>query len=250
MPLKVKCCPKDKHDNGNNPSEYQDKHTETGQKTVPGNVVRDIGVYAIDDGLYLWKQVNCSQKRQSTNKERDHDASRLVNHSIGHFISPPYRHITIRLFKRVIDAIATDALCPLPSLQSILIYKRVTSFTIDSETIPGDVEEIEVMVNQSKINKAWNALDKCIAEWRDKYRDKDSEHYDPYAERCRIKLEDLALKLEVTTKTLREWSIYRRFERKLDSARYKPYKGLIIDVDAFIEERKEMKGIKEDNNDE
>lgn len=90
-----------------------------------------------------------------------------------------------------------------------------------------------------RINIMCSALDKAIADFRDK---KDS-----YKEAV-ISINQLAGYTPVHERTFRGWNPQNILVRKYDSVEYKRYTGFIVEWEKFIEERKEERKNKSDSN--
>jgi len=89
-----------------------------------------------------------------------------------------------------------------------------------------------------------NTIDKLVSEFREtKMIEGYSKLLTTYPE-ITIRLNEIHQN-SYCQNALRNWNLHYYLPRKYDSITYKPYKGFIIDVETFVEERKKEKGIKQ-----
>lgn len=93
------------------------------------------------------------------------------------------------------------------------------------------------------INKVKNTLDKLVSEFR---KEKAPQGYTKFLTtypQLTIRLNELHNDTYCQN-ALRNWNLHYLLPRTYNSITYKPYKGFIIEVEKFVEERKKEKGIK------
>lgn len=99
------------------------------------------------------------------------------------------------------------------------------------------------MTHDKHINKVLNVLDSMVSEFREK---KVPEGY----EKQLVTISDIQIRYnerysdKMTLNAFYNWNLNSLLSYRYDSITYKRYQGLIIDVETFVEERKEDKGIK------
>lgn len=100
-----------------------------------------------------------------------------------------------------------------------------------------------------KINKVMNVLDKLVSEFREK---KQPQGYNKLLTSVR-QINQRYNKRYNTNLTLNcfyNWNLNTYLPARFDSITHKPYKGLIISVDEYVEERKEERKQKEEDKNE
>lgn len=90
------------------------------------------------------------------------------------------------------------------------------------------------------INKVINTLDKLVGEFR---KTKEKQGYTKLLtnyQQITVRLNELH-KDNYCQNALRNWNLNYLLPRRFDSITYKPYKGFIIKINEFVEERKKEK---------
>lgn len=94
------------------------------------------------------------------------------------------------------------------------------------------------MTHEKQINKVLNVLDSMVSDFRE---EKVPEGYTKQL----ITLSDIQIRYnnrykdEMTLNAFYNWNINARMSFRYDSITYKKYQGLIVDVENYVDERKE-----------
>lgn len=98
-------------------------------------------------------------------------------------------------------------------------------------------------------NKVKNTLDKLVSEFREKKLPQGFKKQLITFQELTVHLNEIH-EDNYCQNALRNWNLNYYLPFKYDSIEYKPYKGFIIKVEEFVEERKKEKGIKTDEKEE
>jgi len=106
-------------------------------------------------------------------------------------------------------------------------------------------------VKKKNINKVLNVLDSLVSEFREVKEPQGYSKLLTSVKQIQIKYNDRYGENK-TLNCFYNWNLNDYLPFRFDSISHKPYKGLIIEAEKYVEERKEEKGIKdqgEDKND-